>query len=655
MDKNKRDKYIEEEEEDIEQVYENEQEECKDYLTKFRNARDFDGTRFDAYEENMAFYECEQYKLARYKESRPWVINMDTPYATLAIDNRVGSLMATDYLGDLLPYRAEDVELITNLDKFKNIVWDYVGYDRLIDEAILKASIVREAYIHTVLDLDKKLQGSDAVGRLKAYLLEPGAITIDPEALSLKEANYMFVSERITKKEAFKRYDKVKQLSDLGFMGNYQPKDRGEVYLGNDYNTYQENVLTKLTFYEKVYEEIEDANDDGEKSVKVRIRKTTLVEDIIVAKSIIPLSQFPVTQLRCYKKANSCYGLSMMDRLLSLQKAVNSIESAVVNTAITFAAPSMVVSKASGINPKKAAKASGAPGVVYQVNGSIRDAIGTVGSPTINDSIVRMKNDNERLIDKISGNSDEFMGDFGSAGNTAGGSERASNRSKIVEKTVLSNIEEFVEDLTNTVIEFIKIVYWGEKVSYIDKMDSNKKAQFKEVELPGKEVLEGLDYRFKIKLEQKTPYSREEQKAKLFEIFTTERQYNSPVKTVTTRDLIFNSELENRDIILERYDKLSAQAGQEKVQMIKSILQATSGLDIEPELLDQALLELVDENNQEQGTPALDQVMDMLKKNFEQNLKQQEQAMSQEQGKIEDMAQTTAPMGDDALLKDAGM
>ena len=41
-----------------------------------------------------------------------------------------------------------------------------------------------------------------------------------------------------------------------------------------------------------------------------------------------------------------------MDRLLPLQKSVNSIESAITNVALQFAAPSFVLDKTKGVNPE---------------------------------------------------------------------------------------------------------------------------------------------------------------------------------------------------------------------------------------------------------------------------------------------------------------
>ena len=66
-------------------------------------AQAFDKGRIDEYTELMAFYEGQQHLLSAYKTAKPWVVNINSPYATYAIDNRVSSLMANDYIGELEP------------------------------------------------------------------------------------------------------------------------------------------------------------------------------------------------------------------------------------------------------------------------------------------------------------------------------------------------------------------------------------------------------------------------------------------------------------------------------------------------------------------------------------------------------------------------
>lgn len=89
----------------------------KPYLDKFAKAKNFNSSRQDAYAENMAFYQGNQHLLSKYANKAPWVVNMNTPYATIAIDNRVSSLLANDYIGELMPLTEESVDNVDALAK----------------------------------------------------------------------------------------------------------------------------------------------------------------------------------------------------------------------------------------------------------------------------------------------------------------------------------------------------------------------------------------------------------------------------------------------------------------------------------------------------------------------------------------------------------
>ena len=69
---------------------------ARPYTEMYEKAYNFNTERFDAYAELMAFYQGNQHLLKKYKNETPWVVNMNTPYATVAIDNRVSSLLAKD-------------------------------------------------------------------------------------------------------------------------------------------------------------------------------------------------------------------------------------------------------------------------------------------------------------------------------------------------------------------------------------------------------------------------------------------------------------------------------------------------------------------------------------------------------------------------------
>lgn len=582
----------------------------KPYLDKFTKAKTFNNNRQDAYAELMAFYQGNQHLLKKYKNDTPWVVNMNTPYATIAIDNRVSSLLSNDYIGELLPLSADDVDSVESLSKVYVREWRRMDIDEVVRNCIKTSAVVRESYCHIVTDSKDYIGNGSTktLGKMEAYSIEPACVYIDPNARNLKDARYMFVTGRMSKEEAIEKYPKIKALKESG--NSYTPEDRGEVYYDNDYTTEQEDVFTVITYYGKE---------------KGKLRRVKMVNGIIVDNKLQNRKLFPIAQMRWEKAAQSCYGLSLMDRVLCLQKAITSIESAITNTAMSYAAPSMMVRKGCGVDPNVVAKANGAPGVVYAVDGNLDNAIKPVIPPKIQQEILNIKTDFQNQIDKITGNSNQFLGDIGTAGNTSGGTTVAVERAKIIELSVLNNIREFVKDITDIIVENISMMYAGETLTYNDGKKTNGEYQFNSIEMPDKESLKKAKYQYYIELEKKTPYSKERQKELLLEIYQLERQYDTAVKTITISDVIKNMDLENKDEIIERFNQLNYQDATTKANTVNEILTVGNDYGIDQNLLLQAVAEII--GNQKE-TPSVDEVMKQLEDSFQQKMNQSQQRLS---------------------------
>lgn len=577
---------------------------AKPYTEMYKKAYDFNTERFDSYAELMAFYQGNQHLLKKYKTNRPWVVNMNTPYATVAIENRIASILVNDYEGDLIPLAPEDVDIIEPIDRVYKREWERLDIDRIIRNCVETSAVVREAYCHIIVD-DKKIYGGTKrkrVGALTAEIIEPARVLIDPTARNLKDANYMIVLGRISKKDALDTYDKLKNLSIQA--PEYTPYQRGEVYYDNDYTTEQEDVFTVWNFYQK---------ENG------KIKKTKLINNIIVKETILDISRFPIAQLRWKKAAQSCYGISLMDQLLSLQKAINSIESAITNTAIAYAAPSMMVAKGSGVDPKVVARSNGAPGIVYSVNGNLDNAIKPVVPPKIQDEILAIKQDFEAKIREISGNSNQFMGNIGTAANTVGGAEVAVERAKIIEVNIINNIEDFVEEIVNILVEFIMKMYPNAELTYSNGRDGEGLYSFDVIKMPKKSEMKGLEYKFYIELDKKSQYSKDKQKQELMDLFQFERQYDAPVKTITVSDIIKNSDLVNKDEIIARYNSLNSQDAQTKAETIDKIINTANSMGIPQDLVIQSTAEIIACGEEH---PATDQLMKMIEQGFSEQLQE---------------------------------
>ena len=312
-----------------------------------------------------------------------------------------------------------------------------------------------------------------------------------------------------------------------------------------------------------------------------------------------------------------------MDQLLSLQKAVCAIESAITNTAIAYAAPSMMVRKGCGVDPKVVAKANGAPGVVYAVDGNLENALRPVVPPKIQDEILAIKQDFEAKIKEISGNTNQFLGNIGTAANTAGGAQVAVERAKIIETNTINNIEEFIEDLVTIIIEFMTKIYPNVELTYNVGKNGSGQYVFDKIKMPTKKELKDLEYTFYVELDKKSQYSKDQQKQDLLDLFQFERQYDTGVKTITVADIIKNSNIENKDEIIERYNSLTRQDAETKATTIEKIVTVGAELGVDTNLITQSLTEIIGNADE---TPATDEVMKLFEQGFQSQVQQAEQA-----------------------------
>lgn len=571
--------------------------------------------RLDAMRENMAFYEGTQYELESYQSNKPWVVQMNTPYASIAIDTRVASLVASDYSGELEPYSPDDAETVSGLQDLYGDIWEELRMNEKISEAIKTGAIIREAYIHIIADVNEQSGGTNRLntGKLYAYFLNPSHVWVDPKARDFKEARFVCITERVDKNKVYKMYP---YLKDNVQGGTYSTEQRGEIYNGNDYTTAQDGVFTQITTYVKEYK------DDVDKPI---IHKYITIEDVLVNEDeLTSLSEIPIAQFKWKKANDSPYGLALMDELISLQKAVNAIESAVTNTALAYASPSMMVSASCGVDPNVLAITIGSPGAVYQVQGDLNNAIKPVVAPQLNDRIVNIKNEFQSTISSIAGVTSTYLGSLGTSGNTAGGAELAINRAKIIENIIIRNIENFVEQLTYILTDYIVALYSDVDVVYTRTRSDNGKLQFNERHLS--DGIRSVKYSFYVDLSARTQYSKDKEKQTLQELYQMERQYDTEIKVINELDILEETDLRNKDVLKQRYDRLTSQSAQQKVNLITSLQALQSKYNIDENLVLQAQTEVM---NNDEKMEAFKQVMSMASSTMNQMQSAMDQANQQ--------------------------
>lgn len=559
-------------------------EKAKKLLNLVREGLDFAKKRTPQLTENMAFYQNNLSLLKQYKENRPWVIQMNTPYASVGIDKRIASIIANDYIGELIPYKPEDVEKVQTLQALYEDEWERMEMDRYVDKAIAKSAVVREGYVHIYYDKTKKYGGRKGV--LCAHELDTNTVILDPRARDFHDALWIAVLGRITKEDAEERYPEYEKFFTTSV--NTFPEERGENYVENDYTSQQEGILTVYTVFRRE---------------KGKIRQYIIVDDMLVSeKTLEGLKRIPIAQMPWKQAAQSAYGMSLMDDVLTLQKAVASMESAITNTAIAYASPSIIVRKGSGLNPAVVARTTGAPGTVFETNLPISESLQVISPGKIDDRILNLKINYEQAIEKICGISDQFSGDIGTAGNTSGGAKLAVERAKIIEANVVNNISMFVQDLTLIVLDYITYLYAGEVVTTRQIDESTGETTFKPKAVP--EDAASIEYSYFINLNMKTSYNKEREREAFLSLYQMERQYDAPVKLITELDILETYDLSNKDALRKRYKELQANSAEQKAKVVASIMAASQKFHIDPQLTQAAIADVIrgDKNRQ-----ALDQ------------------------------------------------
>lgn len=595
---------------------------AEDYIQMFRKAMDFDTQRFSDYEEYMAFYEGKQNFLSSYTGEKPWVVDINTVYASDAIDLRVASLLANDYKGELEPLSVEDVVSIENLNEAYSNFWDEMNMDKHITSAVTTSAIVREAYTHIIFENERVgSAGRQRKGKLVPYSLDTASVLIDPNAKSLKEADYVIVRGRISPQKVMDQYPEY-NFERKGASSMFSPYERGEIAIEGGFTNEQEDILTQLIIYE--------IKNNGKKNQE--LYKTVLVESQIVEPTKkMKTSLLPIAQLRWLKKHHSPYGLSLMDRLIAQQKAVNAAESAIINTALQFAAPSLVVNVDSGLDPNDVALSAGMPAAVYPVSGvQIDNAIRPLFSgKAVDQTMLQIKDRTVETIYEIAGITQEFKGTLGTAGNTSGGANAVVSRAKIIEQKVLANIEEYVEDLSHIVVEFISKVFGGETIYTRSEKKTDGSFDFSRIEVP-KIDMKNFQYTFAVNLDVKTPYSKDQNKQLMLELFQMERQYNQGEPIITNvLDVMKQYNLPERKELMNRYKEMLTKDTQTKAQIISEITAAAEQYGIDQQMLLPAIIEVIEGKRE---TPALDQLFSMIEQGIQQKEKQQvEEARMQAQ------------------------
>lgn len=661
-------------------MFDEEKETEKKVRQMVRDAVDFrQSTRDQEYINNMAHYEGLHWNLAQNKDESPFLLKSDINHLKNAIDLRLGSLFAESYYGVLEPLSPNDVDSINTLNNLYRNEWVRLNADDRVEAAIKNACIQDNGYTEISFDTGAIFGGTGTrrEGTIVLRDLSTSDVYLDPRANSIDDCEYMVVKSTKTKnwikrnKPEWIEKLKSKNITPTDILGD----DEGSIYTGRDYTKSNSHLYVINTVYEKYAKEIEmETVDDetGETSVEpvsiTAIRVYYLINDkLIDTDENYPFDEFPIIPMQWEAEPQSPYGIPLVRGLTVPQKVANLIESAANNIAMHYTIPTWLVSAESGLDINKVAKLSSALGMVWKVNGDVSKAMKQMEYPAVDEQLINIKNSFVTNIQTYAGVTSQYIGNIGTAGSTAEGTNAAINRAVVIDNAPIKQIEKYVEKLSRMIIKFMTR-YYKKQTVYIRDTQKQKNGEYNFQEFFIDDNLENINYEFTVKLASRSKSDKNRQYNLLKDLYQTQNQYKDPNKVINVTDLVKAAQLDNFDEMFKRFSDMSEEAFNEKADMIVQIMNiggtiTPNGTPLIPaELMQQGIIDVLNDDGSldtvqqifdtyEQYETQLNQLMNTMDAQNQQarinNVNNQEQALQQQ------MEQGVANMNQEANVDDA--
>lgn len=646
-------------------MFDEEKETEKRVRQMVKDAVDFrQSTRDPEYINNMAHYEGLHWNLAQNKDESPFLLKSDINHLKNAIDLRLGSLFAESYYGVLEPLSPNDVDSIDTLNNLYRNEWVRLNADDRVEVAIKNACIQDNGYTEISFDTGAIFGGTGTrrEGSIVLRDLSTSDVYLDPRANSIDECEYIVVKSRKTKnwikrnKPEWMDKLKSKDITPTDILGD----DEGSIYTGRDYTKSNSHLYVINTVYEKYAKDIDMTSIDeitGEEFIEkvtiTAIRVYYMINDKLIDEDTdYPFDEFPIVPMQWEAEPQSPYGIPLVRGLTIPQKVANLIESAANNIAMHYTIPTWLVSAESGLDITKVAKLSSALGMVWKVNGDVSKAMKQMEYPAVDEQLIGIKDSFVANIQTYAGVTSQYIGNIGTAGSTAEGTNAAINRAVVIDNSPIKQIEKYVEKLSRMIIKFMTRYYKHQTVYIRDtKKQQNGDYNFQEFFID--DNLENINYEFTVKLASRSKSDKNRQYNLLKDLYQTQNQYKDPHKVINVTDLVKAAQLDNFDEMFKRFSEMSEEAFNEKADMIVNIMDIGKTMTpngtplIPPELMQQGIIDVLNDDGSletveqifttyEEYQTQLNQMMNNLQAQEQQslinNINNQEQAL---QGQME--------------------
>ena len=606
----------------------------RDRYTKSKNHR----TKIEAkWRELDNFYHNEQYADISIP---PWIPKPMTNYVHQLVTIKRAAFAMENPTGLLSAVSIRDVERVNQLQEIYEWVWKKIGVRNIVRSNIETSRLLGTAIAHVYWNEHTGVRGSlneeneeDSElyeGEIEVREIDPSNFFPDPTAYSLDQCRFVHTVEEVPKEWVENTFG-VKIRED----NNTQKSQDTDIYTRDKYSDVgEENATVELhTHYEKywgkdtykvkepIYEEQPQTflTDDGQEmplpdgevvqeQIGEQERDTGIEYEgwfyrcyYMVGNQIIRTiprlapNRYPFAILYDYKKRKSFWGMSSAELILENQKLINKTESIMALIATMLQNPQKLVRKDSGINPASARKYSNLPGMVWEVNPHVplSEAMRWADVPQVPQALFNLTESTKANIRDITGLNEAYMGQSVGSLQTSSGVETLVDRATLRDRDQMFDIEQYIEQLTRVIIDFVVNYYVDERWMKIVK-DSERpnEAEFKS--FIGRDFKD-IEFDFDIDVSSKAPITRLKKQNEAKDLLQLQGQYGFSPRITTPQEYISMSDLVNKREIIDRMDKEENFSMMQKLQTALQMAMEATMQGIAPEQATQMAMQQLEQ------------------------------------------------------------
>jgi hypothetical protein len=487
---------------------------------------------------------------------------------------------------DFIPMTPIDAPLVRAIQKAYDHVWDEqkvpMMVRRCMDRALLHGTSI--AYVYAEENIRGKYFGEKNPNNMmyrydiKVKRLNNARFYIDPTAYCLNEAKYMTITEPLSFSDVknnpmFREYagEKLTKLEwadlqrDSEANGDIfdRPTTKSDMSLQEELG---DEMVTVHIHWERY------RNKDGAWQVDVSYFMWNTDFLLYRIEDFKP-SIYPFAVLYDEEEDLSFWGTSTAMDMLENQKIINKTAQAASIIGTLHQNPQRVVLRESGINAAEMSRTGTLAGKVWTSN--VPNAVETLQPPDIPKGLFDIEDRMKLDIKDMAGITESYTGESVGSLTTSTGVDSLIERSTIRDRDKALQIDQFVEDLSNIIVQFI-LVYWQEERPLMTRAQ-NGSASFETWKPVNKEAIENLEWRVRSDVYAKAPITAASKSQQADNLMQMQGQFQFDPPCITVEEWIEMKDFPNKEDILARMQQDRANKKQQDAQALQGQVMAIVG------------------------------------------------------------------------------